>query len=117
MAYIWHFSLMAPKVKEMALTSRNKFSMLAVVFKFNFYLQMFIHIKDFKYTSSLVRAISPFVFTVFLYLVGGSGNFLFTILGSFMFELIYLGIMKKIITNTVDLETPPMIPNEESSRE
>lgn len=95
MAYIWHFSLVAPEMKEYALRNKKGLSLLTLVYKANFYLQMFIRVEKIKYTASVVRAISPLVFTFFLFVAGGSGNLIFTLLGSFIFELIYLNIIKK----------------------
>lgn len=118
MAYIWHFSLLAPKVKEYALFGKNKYSLLSLVFKSNYYLQMFIRFEKFKYTSSVVRFLSPLIFTLFLFIVGGSGNLFFTILGSLVFEVIYLTIIRKGTTGVLsDPEIPPAIPTEENSHE
>lgn len=97
MAFIWHFAFLAPEMKDYALKSKNRFSLLTVVFKLNFYLQMFIRYEKFPYTASFVRAVSPLLFTFILYLFGGSGNLIFTFLGSITFELVYFNILKKII--------------------
>jgi len=104
MAFIWHFAFLAPEMKDYALKSKNKFSLLTVVFKLNFYLQMFIRYEAFPYTASFVRAVSPLLFTFVLYLFGGSGNLLFTFLGSIAFELVYFTMLKKIIGKRDDGE-------------
>jgi hypothetical protein len=95
MAYVWHFALLTPGMKEMIFVRQNKMSMMSIVFKSNYYLQMFIRFEKIPFTTSLVRAISPLIFTFFLLVVGGSGNILFTLLGSLIFELVYLKLMPK----------------------
>ena len=117
MAYIWHFAFLAPEMKDYALKSKNKFSLLTVVFKLNFYLQMFIRYEAFPYTSSFVRAVSPLLFTFVLYLFGGSGNLLFAFLGSIVFELVYFNVLKKIISKKDDGEIHRVFQHEESDRE
>jgi hypothetical protein len=117
LAFIWHFALMAPEMKEHAIRGKSKYSLMSLVYKSNFYLQMFIRFNKIKYTSSIVRAISPFLFTFFLLIVGGSGNLLFTLLGSFIFEVFYLKLFIKIKDHVDDLEIPPVIPSEEKSPE
>lgn len=103
MAYIWHFSLLAPNVKEKVLKKGNRFSLLSIVFQTNYYLQMFISYPKNKIRSSLVRAISPLIFTFVLYFFGGSGNLIFTLIGSLIFESMYSLVLKKIISNDKDI--------------
>lgn len=113
MAYIWHFAFLAPEMKDYALKSKNKFSLLAVVFKLNFYLQMFIRYETFPYTASFVRAVSPLIFTFVLYLFGGSGNLIFAFLGSIIFEIVYFNVLKKIIGKKDDGEIHQVFQNAE----
>lgn len=94
-AFTWHFALLTPGLKEQILTSNNRFSFLAVVVRSNHYLQMFINLKRVPYASSIIRAISPVIFTLLLFMVGGKGNILFTLLGSFCFEAVYLVSKRK----------------------
>ncbi|AUN99817.1 hypothetical protein DOM21_01685 [Bacteriovorax stolpii] len=94
-AFTWHFALLTPGLKEQILTSNNRFSFLAVVVRSNHYLQMFINLKRVPYASSFIRAISPVIFTLLLFMVGGKGNLLFTLLGSLCFEVVYLFSKKK----------------------
>lgn len=114
MAYVWHFSLMAPGVREKILTSNARFSFLSVTMRVNHYLQMFLPAHKIPYGPSVVRAISPLVFSFMLLVAGGAGNLLFTILGSLVFETIYLFLNKKIVTpeHKDDHEIPPAIPSE-----
>lgn len=88
-AYVWHFALLAPGLKEKVFRGAPRFSFLTIVIKMNYYLQLFIHFKKFPFLSSFVRALSPFLFTLLLFVVGGSGNIAFTCFGSLTFELIY----------------------------
>lgn len=117
MAYIWHFAFLAPEMKDYALKSKNKFSLLTVVFKLNYYLQMFIRYEAFPFTASFVRAVSPLLFTFVLYLFGGSGNLLFTFLGSIAFEVIYFNFLKKIIGKKDDGEIHRVFQHAENAHE
>ncbi len=95
-AFIWHFALATPGLKEQVLTSSNRYSFLAVVVRVNHYLQIFINLKKIPFSSSLIRAISPAIFTLLLFIVGGRGNILFTLLGSFCFEVVYVMTKKQV---------------------
>ena len=106
LAFVWHFSILAPGVKEFSFSKKNKFSLLGIVYRINFYLQMFIYYPKFKFTKQCVRALSPFLFTGLLFLVGGNGNLLFTLLGSYFFELMYyLLIGRKIENNGISFNS------------
>lgn len=94
-AFIWHFALMTPGLKEQVLARNDRYSFLAVAVRINYYLQLFINFKKVPYASSFIRAISPVLFTLLLFLVGGRGNLLFTLLGSFAFELVYVLVKNK----------------------
>jgi hypothetical protein len=116
-AFVWHFALLTPGLRETVLLKSHRLSFLSVVIRSNHYLQLFINIKKFPYSSSLVRAISPCVFTFLLFVFGGTGNILFTLLGSFCFEFVYILTKPYIkssspLVNTVSRETPPAIPSE-----
>ena len=122
-AFVWHFALLTPGLKEKVMTNHHKFSFLAVVIRLNHYLQIFINVKRLPYAPSFIRALSPILFTFLLFILGGSGNIIFTILGSLAFEVAYL-ILKKhssIFSSPLerrdDLDTPPAIPSAEKSRE
>lgn len=117
LAFLWHFSMMAPGIREKVLIKNNRFSFLTVAVKVNYYLQMFLPIQKFTYGPSLVRALSPLLFTFILFVAGGTGNLLFTLWGSFVFELIYLISNKKIKVRKDDPEIPPVIPSEEKAHE
>lgn len=123
-AYIWHFSLVTPGLKEKVMSSHHRLSFLAMVVRVNHYLQIFINIKRLPYASSFIRALSPGLFTFLLFILGGSGNILFTILGSFIFEVLYIVMKKKTTIFQTSLsehkgnpDIPPMIPNAEKSHE
>lgn len=126
-AYVWHFALVTPGLKESVLKNNYRFSFLTVIVKANHYLQLFINLKRIPFSSSLIRAISPALFTFLLFIVGGSGNILFTLLGSFCFELVYLIVKKNTklydmpefnpLVHINDPGIQPVIPNEEISRE
>jgi hypothetical protein len=121
-AFIWHFTLMAPGVREKIFTSKTRFSFLSITIRVNHYLQLFLPTHKIPCGVALVRAISPLLFTCMLFVVGGSGNLLFTLLGSFIFECVYILINNKnnkaIIEEHInDPEIPPAIPSEESGHE
>ncbi|MBC7430011.1 MAG: hypothetical protein H7336_15460 [Bacteriovorax sp.] len=126
-AYVWHFALVTPGLKENVMTKHHKLSFLAVVVRMNHYLQIFINLKRIPYGSSIIRAISPAIFTFILFVVGGTGNILFTLLGSFCFELVYQIVKKKTklydsqslnpLEHISDLNTPLVILNEEKIHE
>lgn len=121
-AYVWHFALVTPGLREKVLLHNHKFSFLAVVVRINHYLQLFINIKRLAYSASFVRALSPGIFTFLLFVFGGSGNLFFTLLGSLCFEVIYLSSRKftKVFipsAGTVSPEIQPVIPSEEKSLE
>lgn len=122
MAYVWHFTLLTPGLKEKMLTQKQRFSFINVVVRTNYYLQLFIRSNKIPFRSSVIRAISPFLFTFLLMVAGGNGNILFTLFGSFCFEITHYYLSKKkwnktISDKPVDLETPPKIPNVESFHE
>ena len=119
LGFIWHFALLAPGIKEKILTHKNRFSFLTIAIKTNYYLQMFIPVEKIPYGPSIVRAISPFIFSSILFVVGASGNLLFPLMGSACFEIIYLFTHRKIKIkeHKDDPEIPPVIPSEESVHE
>lgn len=123
-AFVWHFSLQTPGLREKVMTNHHKLSFLAVVVRLNHYLQIFINIKRLPYAPSFIRAISPVLFTFLLFILGGHGNILFTLIGSFCFEVVYVIVKKKTdffgvnpLAHTSDLDTPPVIPNVEKTHE
>lgn len=116
MAYVWHFALVTPGLKEKVMTSKQRYSFLSVVVRVNYYLQLFIKITKYPFGPSIVRAISPLAFTLLLLVAGGNGNIVFAILGSVCFELSYYFLNKKNKSSAIlmlkdDQETPPAIPN------
>lgn len=123
MAFVWHFALLTPGLKEQVLTGKQKFSFLSIVVRVNYYLQLFIKINNFSFGPSIIRALSPFAFTFVLMVVGGNGNILFTLFGSIAFELTYYLMNKKkekvevISTPPSDQKILPKIPNVENSHE
>ncbi len=117
-SFVWHFALLTPGIREKVMNKKQRLSFINVIVRSNYYLQLFIRIKNFKYSSSFVRAISPLVFTLLLVVAGGSGNLLFTLLGSVAFELVYLLLSKKITSTPLDdAEIPGAIPSVENSHE
>ncbi|MDO9334129.1 MAG: hypothetical protein Q7T57_06375 [Dehalococcoidales bacterium] len=119
MSYIWHFTLLTPGLKDKMLTSRQRFSFINVVVRINYYLQLFIKLKKISFGPSIVRAISPMLFSLLLILVGGSGNLLFTLLGSICFEAThyFLTNKKSISVPPGDSEIPPATPIVRNSHE
>lgn len=122
MAFIWHFALMTPGLKEKVMISKQRYSFLSVAVRINYYLQLFIKITKYPFGPSIVRAISPFVFTALLLVAGGNGNIFFTVLGSVCFEFSYYFLNKKISKPSIlmpldDQEIPPAIPNAENFHE
>lgn len=117
-AFVWHFALITPGLKEKMLTKKQRFSFINVVVRINYYLQLFIRFDKFSFGPSIVRALSPLIFTLILMVLGGSGNILFTLLGSIAFEAAhYLLSRKSISTPPDDAEIPPAIPSAESYHE
>ena len=122
-AFVWHFSLLAPGLKEKILATNQKYSFISVMVRVNHYLQLFINLKKVPHSSAFVRAISPFLFCLFLLVFGGCGNLLFTLLGSLCFEILYLVIRKYIgeapspLLHTDGPEIPPTIQHEEKTLE
>lgn len=126
-AYIWHMALLTPGLKDTVMTNHHKLSFLAIIVRGNHYLQIFINLKRLPFASSFIRAISPALFTFLLFLVGGTGSILFTLLGSFFYEVIYLLVKNKTklyespafnpLAHINDLDTPPAIPNAEKNHE
>jgi hypothetical protein len=99
-AFIWHFALQTPGLKDKVMTNHHKLSFLAVVVRLNHYLQIFINLKKVPYASSFIRALSPAMFTFLLFILGGAGNILFTLAGSIAFEVVYLIAKKKEVTSS-----------------
>lgn len=123
-AFVWHFSLQTPGLKEKVMTNHHKLSFLAIVVRANHYMQLFIKADRLPYASSFIRAISPALFTFLLFILGGQGNIFYTLLGSFCFEVIYVWVKKKTdwfgvspLLRKDDLDTPPAIPSEEKTHE
>jgi hypothetical protein len=123
-AFVWHFALQTPGLREKVMTNHHKLSFLAVIVRLNHYLQIFINIKRLPYASSFIRAISPVLFTLLLFLLGGHGNVLFTLIGSFCFEVVYVYVKKRTdffgvspLAHTGGPDTPPTIPNVEKTHE
>ncbi len=120
-AYVWHFALLAPGLKEKILSSKQKYSFLSIIIRLNHYLQLFINLKKLPYTSSFIRALSPLLFTLLLLMSGGGGNLLFTILGSAIFEIIAATTRRFYKSNPssqiIDQEILPEIPTAENSHE
>lgn len=130
MAFVWHFALLAPGLKQKVLTSHHRLSFLSVVMRIDHYLHLFIGIRFNKipFSSAFIRAFSPFFFCFLLFVFGGSGNLLFTLLGSLVFELMYFLVYLKMLRHQIalgsspsddrdDLEIPPAIPTEEINHE
>ncbi len=103
LAYIWHFSLLVPGALEYAFKSKSKLSLYVIAIKANYYLQIFSKKFTFKFQAAMVRAISPLMFTGLLLILGGSGNLLFTLLGSLFFELTHYWLIEKAITYKANL--------------
>jgi hypothetical protein len=116
MAFIWHFALLAPGLRQKVFNKNIKFSFIGITIRINHYLQMFLPAHKIPYGPSLIRALSPLIFSFLLFVAGGIGNLFFTILGSFVFEVIYL-LTKGPKEHRDDPEIPPAIPSEESVRE
>lgn len=116
-SFVWHFTLLTPGLKEKMLIQKQRFSFINVVVRINYYLQLFIKIKK-PFGPSLIRAFSPLLFSLLLVVAGGSGNVLFTILGSVAFETAHHMITKKTTSAPPDdFETPPAIPSVRNSHE
>jgi hypothetical protein len=81
---------MVPDMRDKVLNGKIKYSFLGITVRVNHYLQLFLPVQKIPYGASFVRAISPLLFSFILLVAGGTGNLLFTLLGSFVFELIYL---------------------------
>ena len=110
LAFIWHLALLVPGLREKILTQKIHFSFLAIAIRLNYYLQMFLPTHKFPFGPGVVRAISPFCFTSILLIVGGSGNLLFTLLGSIIFELVYFYFNKNFKVHLDVQEIPKVTP-------
>jgi hypothetical protein len=112
LAYVWHFTLLTPGLKEkMLVGGKQRFSFLSVIIRINYYLQLFIKVDKIPFGRSAVRAISPILFTFLLLVAGGNGNIFFALMGSFCFEFFYFFFSDKIILSAPSVqETPPEIP-------
>jgi hypothetical protein len=126
MSYVWHFTLLTPGLKDKMLTKKQRFSFISVVVRVNYYLQLFINIKKTSFGPAIIRALSPMIFTLILMVVGGSGNILFTLLGSVCFEATHFFLSEKYRLSSApnsiskqlnDSEIPPTIPSVESFHE
>jgi hypothetical protein len=126
--YIWHFTLAAPGMREKVMTTSHRMSLISVVVRVNYYLQLFIRSEKIPYRASLIRAFSPFLFILFLKVIGGRGNVLFGLMSSLIFEATYLYSDKKnhfqgslftapIATSPEAPETTPVNPPAEKSLE
>ncbi len=126
-AYVWHMALLTPGLKEDVMTKHHKLSFLAIIVRGNHYLQIFINLKRLPFASSFIRAISPALFTFLLFLVGGNGSMIFTLIGSLMYEVIYQVVKNKThlfeaavispLMRINDQDIPPVIPNAENDHE
>lgn len=96
LAYIWHLTLLTPKLRDQVLTTHNRFSFLSVVIKLNYYLMIFINKKNNPIISSIIRALSPFMFITLINSLGGYGNLYWVVFGSVIIELSYI-IYKRFI--------------------
>lgn len=117
MAFIWHFTLLAPEMLDFTFKRKDRFSLITIVYKLNFYLQAIASIKQIPFKKALIRSISPILFSVLLVFFGGSGNLFFSVLGSFIFEFVYSLLLKFSREKGGDFEIPPTIPSEETFHE
>lgn len=120
--FVWHFTLLTPGIREKILSSGQRYSFLSVIVRINHYLQLFINLKNIPFASSIIRAISPLVFTLILLVFGGTGNLMFSLMGSVCFEAFYHFLKPWIteispLSDRDDSETPPAIPTEEKPLE
>lgn len=111
MAYVWHLSLQTPGLRDMVIKSHGKLSFLGLMVKLNYYLQLFINFKNLPFASGIIRSFSPLLFALVINFLGGVGSILFTLLGSFLFEVIYFAYKKwigketNLLAHKVDPET------------
>lgn len=113
LAYVWHFTLQTPGLKEKVIKSQRKSSFLSVIVYFNHYLQVLASSKlaqegkkaQFRKLigTALVRALSPLLFVLLLLILGGGGNVVFAFLGSFVFECQYY-LLKTTLTGKANQE-------------
>lgn len=103
LAYAWHFTLETPGAKETWVKSKKRFSFIALVFKFNHYLQIYsVQVADKlpafvrKFKGGFVRAISPLLFALTLIFFGGNGNLFFVLFGSLVFEVFNILFIKTL---------------------
>jgi len=121
--FVWHFALLTPGIKDQVFARHQRLSFLSMVVRTNYYLQLFVSTEKIPFKSSIIRALSPLLFSFLLMVLTNNGNLLFTLLGSLMFELAHALLIKmndepKAILNSPNApEIPPAIPPEEISRE
>lgn len=119
-AYIWHLALVTPGLRDTVLRTHGKLSFLGLMVRLNYYLQLFINFKNLAYAPSFIRAISPLLFTLVLYVLGGSASVVYTIFGSLVFEVTYFfykKIYKQERTNLLERKVNPETPKEKMSEE
>lgn len=94
-AYLWHLALVTPGLRDTVMRTHGKLSFLGMMVRLNYYLQLFINFKKLPFASSFIRAISPLLFAMLLYILGGSASVVYTVFGSLVFEVTYF-FYKKI---------------------
>ncbi len=81
------------------LQSKKHFSFIVLIFKINFYLQMFAPVKGEHWFRPAIRALSPLVFNLVLASINLEAQLwqvaLFSLLASAIFELMLVKIPKK----------------------
>ena len=88
-AYTWHMALVTPGMREKVYSKAYRFSFLRVIFQWHDAGEKIFNTRDRKRVTLLLRTSSPFIFTFAVRLVAGSGNLLFSLLASLLFETIY----------------------------
>jgi hypothetical protein len=97
LSYVWHFALAMPDLKRKVLTTYHKLSFLSVIIRFDHYLHVFIPNKGNRILRSFITSISPLCFALMLSIFSNSVSFVFTILGSIVFEVFRLFFLSRII--------------------
>lgn len=93
--YLWVMALRSTELKEKSLDHAYRYSFIKFIFKMYQYAQVvYVPEKFSKWKGSIHRMIGPLVFALILFLISLSFASVLMILGSMMFELIWIKYQK-----------------------
>ena len=87
-SYAWAFALLTPNFNQKVLSRKYRYSFLRLVLNVNVFFQDLL---SGIIPSSFIRVFSPFSFCLIMFMIASySGNLIFSVLGSLVFDVIYL---------------------------